>query len=71
MVFYDISDAYQGEEAVSMVEKACREGQPYALIFMDVRMPPGIDGIETVQKILEKHRDNEVVICTAYSDYSW
>ncbi len=71
MIYYDISDAYQGEEAVSMVEKACGENRPYALIFMDVRMPPGIDGIKTVQKIWEKHRDNEVVICTAYSDYSW
>ncbi|MGD9899986.1 MAG: response regulator, partial [Calditrichaceae bacterium] len=70
-VEYRIDDAYQGEEAVRMVEKAATEDDPYALIFMDVRMPPGIDGILTTKKIWEKYPLTEVVICTAYSDYSW
>src|ERR1700726_3322418 len=42
-----------------------------ALAFVDVRMPPGWDGIETTCKIWEKYPDLQVVICTAYSDYSW
>lgn len=44
---------------------------PYAMAFVDVRMPPGIDGIETTVKIWEVAPDTQIVICTAYSDYSW
>ncbi len=68
---YRIDDAYQGEEAVRMVMAAREEGDPYSLVFMDVRMPPGIDGIETVERIWKLDPDVGVVICTAYSDYSW
>jgi signal transduction histidine kinase/AmiR/NasT family two-component response regulator len=41
------------------------------MAFVDVRMPPGWDGVETTAKIWEKYPDLQVVICTAYSDYSW
>ncbi|GAA5520775.1 response regulator [Aliifodinibius salicampi] len=68
---YDIDHAYQGEEAIRMVEDAAGKGNPYALVFMDVRMPPGIDGIQTIKKIWEDYPYIEMVICTAYSDYSW
>jgi diguanylate cyclase len=68
---YKIDDAYQGEEAIKMVETAKLEGYPYSLIFMDVRMPPGIDGIQSIGHIWEMEPCTEVVICTAYSDYSW
>ena len=68
---YDIADAFQGEEAIKMVDQAEAEGRPFALAFMDVRMPPGIDGIETIERIWKKHPNIEMVICTAYSDYSW
>jgi len=68
---YEIDDAYQGEEAVAMVDRAEAQKAPYALVFMDVRMPPGIDGIETISLIWKKHPHVEVIICTAYSDYSW
>ncbi len=68
---YDMDHAYQGEEALEMVGKAAHEKYPYALIFMDVRMPPGMDGIQTIKKIWKDHPNTEIVICTAYSDYSW
>lgn len=68
---YEIDDAYQGEEAVKMVKEAAAEGRPYALAFMDVRMPPGMDGIMTINEIWKDHPNTEMVICTAYSDYSW
>lgn len=68
---YDIDHAYQGKEAIRMVNNAHSEGDPYSLVFMDVRMPPGMDGIETIQKIWEEHPYTEMVICTAYSDYTW
>ena len=41
------------------------------MAFVDVRMPPGIDGIETTVKIWEVAPETQIVICTAYSDYSW
>lgn len=68
---YQIDSAYQGQEGLAMVEKAADEGRPYALAFIDVRMPPGWDGIETTDRIWQKYPELPVVICTAYSDYSW
>ncbi len=70
-VEYEIHSAYQGEEALQMIEKAEQEDRGYALIFMDVRMPPGQDGVKTIKKIWEQYPCMEIVICTAYSDYSW
>ena len=54
-----------------MVRKAVEAGRPYATAFVDVRMPPGWDGIETVARMWEVQPDLQIVICTAYSDYSW
>jgi len=68
---YQIDDAYQGEEGIRKVQAALEEGNPYAMIFMDVRMPPGMDGIQTIEKIWEIYPYVQIVICTAYSDYSW
>jgi two-component system, sensor histidine kinase and response regulator len=63
--------ASQGEEALEMVTAALQRGTPYSLVFMDVRMPPGWDGIETTTHLWKVDPDVQVVICTAYSDYSW
>jgi CheY-like chemotaxis protein len=68
---FQLDSAYQGEEGLALVQRALDEGRPYALAFIDVRMPPGWDGIETSAKILETDPDLQIVICTAYSDYSW
>jgi len=68
---FELDSAYQGQEALGMVQKALTEQHPYAMAFVDVRMPPGWDGIETVARIWEVDPEIQVVICTAYSDYSW
>ena len=68
---FEISTASQGQEGVQMVEKALKDGAPYALAFVDIRMPPGWDGVETTKHLWELDKDLQVVICTAYSDYSW
>lgn len=68
---YRIDDAYQGEEAIKLVLKAKYEEDPYSLIFIDIRMPPGMDGIKTVSRIREIDSNAEIVIITAYSDYEW
>lgn len=68
---YDIEDAYQGEQAVEMVQQREQADTPYAVIFMDVRMPPGMNGIKAISNIWGINPHIEVVICSAYSDYSW
>lgn len=70
-ISYQLDSAFQGEEALNMIRKAEDEGDGYSLIFMDVRMPPGLDGIKTISRIWESYPSMEIVICTAYSDYSW
>ena len=69
--FFAIDSAYQGTEALEMVRAAIAVGQPYALAFMDVRMPPGWDGIETIERIWKVDPALQIVVCTAFSDYSW
>ncbi|HEX8539438.1 MAG TPA: histidine kinase dimerization/phospho-acceptor domain-containing protein, partial [Cystobacter sp.] len=66
-----VDSAYQGEEGVGLVKAALTQGKPYALAFVDIRMPPGIDGVETVQRLWKEDADLQVVLCSAYSDYSW
>ena len=65
---YDVDSAYQGQEALAMIQKAEEEGRPYALAFMDVRMPPGWDGLETIERLWKEDSEVQVVICTAYSE---
>ena len=68
---FEIISAFQGQQGLDLIEKSLLENRPFAMAFVDVRMPPGWDGIETTAKIWEKYPDLQVVICTAYSDYSW
>jgi PAS domain S-box-containing protein len=70
VVKFELDTASQGQEALEMVRKALMAGRPYAMAFMDVRMPPGWDGIETTARIWELDPALQVVICTAFSDYS-
>lgn len=66
-----IDSAYQGREGLEMVRQAVAAGDPYALAFVDVRMPPGWDGVETIGHLWQCCPEIQVVLCTAYSDYSW
>jgi two-component system cell cycle sensor histidine kinase/response regulator CckA len=71
MEHFELESAMQGREALDKVKHALAEERPFAAAFVDVRMPPGWDGIETVARMWEVQPDLQVVICTAYSDYSW
>lgn len=66
-----VDSAFQGQEALVKVRTAADLGQPYSLAFIDVRMPPGWDGIETITQIWKEFPATQMVICTAYSDYTW
>lgn len=68
---YQIDSALQGQDGLDLVCRAKAEHCPYAVAFVDVRMPPGWDGVETTEKIWAVDPEVQIVICTAYSDYSW
>src|SRR3954469_19634533 len=54
---FQIDSAFQGQEALARVKAAAAEGRPYAVAFVDVRMPPGWNGIETVRHIWDEDPD--------------
>ena len=71
VVTFQVDSAYQGKDGLAMVKQSLAENRPYAMAFVDVRMPPGWDGVETISRIWEVFPQLQIVVCTAYSDYSW
>ena len=67
---FELSHAQQAQEGINLVDEAVAQGRPFALAFVDVRMPPGCDGVETVRRLWAIDPHLQVVICTAHSDYS-
>jgi two-component system, NtrC family, sensor kinase len=70
-VEFELDSAYQGEPGVAMAAQALAAGRPYAMAFVDMRMPPGCDGVETIERLWRADALLQVVVCTAYSDYAW
>ena len=68
---FRIDSAFQGQEGLAMAQRALAENDPYVLAFVDIRMPPGWDGVETLERLWLCSPELQAVICTAYSDYSW
>ncbi|AKI99956.1 response regulator receiver domain-containing protein [Archangium gephyra] len=68
---FEVESAFQGQEGVTKVREAVAVGRPYALVFLDYRMPPGGNGVETLRGLWAVHPSQRVVLCSAYSDYSW
>lgn len=68
---FQIDSAMQGKEGFEKIRRELKLQRPYALAFVDIRMPPGWDGIETIKHIWEIDSNIQIVICTAFSDYSW
>jgi len=68
---FAVDSALQGRDGLALVQQAVAAGRPYAMAFVDVRMPPGWDGVETTLELWKVVPDLQIVICTAYSDYSW
>ncbi len=50
---FELDYAVQGQAALALVQMAREEGRPYAVAFVDMRMPPGWDGLETIQRLWE------------------
>ncbi len=70
-VRFALDSAYQGAEALEKVRASRLADLPYAMAFIDMRMPPGWDGVETVERLWLEEPRLQIVLCTAYSDYSW
>ncbi|RXK52850.1 response regulator [Oleiharenicola lentus] len=68
---FDLDFATQGQDGLALVQRALTEGRPYAMAFVDMRMPPGWDGLETIQRVWAADPRVQIVICTAYSDHGW
>ncbi len=66
-----LDSAYQGQEALALVNKALADGAPYAMAFIDMRMPPGWDGLHTIEQLWSVDPNLQIALCTAYSDYSF
>ncbi len=70
-VEYAVEMASQGEDAWKMAKAAIEDSDPFLMAFVDMRMPPGWDGLETMLRLWELDPNLQIALCTAYSDYSW
>ncbi len=68
---FELDSAYGGQEGLGKLIQALQENRPYALAFVDMRMPEGWDGAQTIEHLWQQDPQLQVVVCTAYSDYSW
>lgn len=68
---FKIDSAYQGRDGLMLVKNSIAVKKPYAVAFVDVQMPPGEDGVDTINHIWEIDKEIQTVICTAYAKYSW
>jgi len=68
---FELQFAHQGSQGVTLVRQAQANGRPFALAFIDMRMPPGWDGLETIEHLWKADPDVQVVVCSAHSDYDW
>lgn len=68
---FRLDSAYQGSEALAHVQRSRDDRQPYAVAFIDMRIPPGWDGLETIKRLWAIDPEIQMVICSAYSDHDW
>jgi CheY-like chemotaxis protein len=68
---FELDSAFQGQEGLAKVREALAAGRPYDLVFLDFRMPPGWNGFETLRHLRQVAPELPVVLCSAFSDYSW
>lgn len=68
---FELDSAYQGQEGLAKLQASLAADLPYAMAFVDMRMPPGWDGLETIKRLWQADARLQIVICTAYADHSW
>jgi len=65
---FEIVSCSQGQDAIEAAREAANDGHPFDVVILDVRMPPGIDGVEAGSKIRELDAECEIVFVTGFSD---
>src|SRR6202050_1506157 len=68
---FDVDSGVRGRDGVELAPRALLEGRPYSVAFVDMRMPPGWDGLETIENLWKVDPEIQIVVCSAYSDYDW
>jgi len=68
---YEVDYATSGEAALNIVRDGAGANEPHALAFVDMYMPQGWDGVETITRLWEVAPELQIVLCTAFTDYSW
>lgn len=66
----EFTSAFQGKEGIEMYNEALKNDQRFDLVICDIRMPPGINGKDTLSQIFNLDNAVMAIICIAYSDYS-
>jgi len=66
---YHLVLCQQGDEAVELVRSSINAGQPFSVVFLDMRLPPGPDGVATAEQIRAIDPQVEILFVTAYSDH--
>lgn len=67
---YELDHAFSGKEGIEKTQGSLTEGRPYQVAFVDIRMP-GMDGVETIERLWAIDPRVQVIICTAFADYRW
>ena len=65
---FEVVACNQGDDAITLATKAADEGHPFNVVILDVRMPPGIDGVEAGSRIRKMDPDVPIVFVTGFSD---
>ena len=68
---FELDCVDNGMAGCDLVKQAKTHGSPFAVAFLDVRLPNGWDGIETVERLWDEDPGVQVVLCTAYPDFGW
>ncbi|MEM7674296.1 MAG: response regulator, partial [Verrucomicrobiota bacterium] len=68
---FELESATQGEQGYELALSARERGEPFQLAFVDMRMPPGWDGLQTIQALMRVDPEMQFIISTAYSDFTW
>lgn len=71
LINFEVDCAFDGHEGLEKTLEAARLGRPYVMAFVDMRMDSTWDGLQTIEKLWKVQPALQIVICTAYSDYSW
>lgn len=65
---FDVVSCSQGDDAISLAQEAADEGSPFDVVILDVRMPPGIDGVEAGSQIRAMDPEVQIIFVSGFSD---